>query len=474
MSLLLASARNAAPSSLYRAVWRWHFYAGLYVIPFVLMLSITGFVILWFTAIDPEYGDRLQIEPGHHALAIPAQADAALAIYPAGRIGQYIAPLSADRPALFRIDLAEGARMLAIDPYRGTMLRDTLVGDTWEEFATEVHGTFLIGQGGGIGDALIEIAAGLGIVLVVTGLYMWWPRDGIAWRERLVPRLSAKGRAFWKSLHGAIGFWLSLVLLFFFVTGLTWTGIWGEKFTQAWSTFPAEKWDAVPLSEDLHASLNHGAAKDVPWALEQTPLPQSATPEADPHAAHTGETPAEGASHNADVTLATIVALGREIGFEGRFQVAAPADERGVWTLSQDTMSYDSNDPTSDRTVHVDQFSGRILAEAAFADYSLPGKAMAVGIALHEGQLGWWNVVLNIAYCIGVILLCIGGIAMWWLRRPSGTFAPPPYPTNYRIPRAILVIALAICALFPLTGAAILAFALVDVVVMRSRWTRPA
>jgi hypothetical protein len=27
---------------LYRTIWRWHFYAGLFVIPFILMLSVTG------------------------------------------------------------------------------------------------------------------------------------------------------------------------------------------------------------------------------------------------------------------------------------------------------------------------------------------------------------------------------------------------------------------------------------------------
>ena len=30
---------------LYFAAWRWHFYAGLYVIPFLIMLSVTGIVI---------------------------------------------------------------------------------------------------------------------------------------------------------------------------------------------------------------------------------------------------------------------------------------------------------------------------------------------------------------------------------------------------------------------------------------------
>jgi uncharacterized iron-regulated membrane protein len=39
-----SSAQQDAVAStrLYRAVWRWHFYAGLFVIPFLLMLAVTG------------------------------------------------------------------------------------------------------------------------------------------------------------------------------------------------------------------------------------------------------------------------------------------------------------------------------------------------------------------------------------------------------------------------------------------------
>ena len=28
--------------TLYRAVWRWHFYAGLFCVPFVIVLALTG------------------------------------------------------------------------------------------------------------------------------------------------------------------------------------------------------------------------------------------------------------------------------------------------------------------------------------------------------------------------------------------------------------------------------------------------
>jgi len=369
-----------ASTRLYRAMWRWHFYAGLYVIPFLIMLAVTGLIILWFTAIAPEYGDRLTLQPGAQALSITQQADAALAAHPGGSIGKYVAPLGPENPALFQVNLEQGNRMIALDPYTGQILRDRAQDGTWNEFATDIHGSLLLGGSGGFGDLLIEVAASLGIVLLITGLYLWWPR-GTGWRDVLVPRLSAGGRAFWNSIHAVTGFWMSLVILFFLVSGLSWAGVWGGKFVQAWSTFPAEKWDSVPLSDETHAGMNHGALKEVPWALEQTLMPAS------------GSTAGvNGLPEGVPVVLESVVALGRAIGFEGRFQVAVPADKTGVWTLSQDSMSYDSPDPTADRTVHVDQYTGKILASAAFADYSLAGKAMAVGIALHEGQMGLWNI----------------------------------------------------------------------------------
>lgn len=38
--------------SIYFMTWRWHFYAGLFVIPFMLMLSVTGLVMLFDDEIE--------------------------------------------------------------------------------------------------------------------------------------------------------------------------------------------------------------------------------------------------------------------------------------------------------------------------------------------------------------------------------------------------------------------------------------
>lgn len=452
------SDTSAAPSGvnkLYFAVWRWHFYAGLYVIPFLIMLAITGIVMVWFTAVAPEYGERLVVAPQAQILSITDQASAALATHPEGKIGQYIAPYDGATPAIYRVDLAESQRMIALDPYTGAMLRDTKNGATWYTLANDIHGTLLIGN---LGDRLVEIAASLGLLLVITGLYLVWPRNGAGLRSLLLPDLRAKGRTWWKSLHGVLGFWISLALVFFLISGLAWTGIWGERYVQAWATFPAAKWDNVPLSDKRHKDMNMTADDTVPWGLEQAQMPASGS-----------DAGIVGLPMGTPVSLENIVALGRAIGFQGRFQVAMPADEAGVWTLSQDSNSYDGPDPTADRTVHIDQYTGKILAQVGFADYGLAAKSMAVGIALHEGQLGLWNVVLNIGFCAIVVFVCVSGVVMWWKRRAAGALrlAAPPKPAGVPL-RGVTVIALVLGVAFPMLGLTLVAVLLVDFLVLQN------
>ena len=454
--------RSSASATLYRAVWRWHFYAGLYVVPFLVMLAVTGLMMLWISVLDGREGEKsLSLVTVAAPVAISAQAKAAVAAVPDGVLKQYIAPLGEDRPALFRVDVGDEARMVAVDPSSGTVLDSWSRRAGWYDFANKVHGTLLIGT---IGDRMIEIAAGFGIVLVVTGLYLWWPRSGEGLRRMLLPDLRARGRQLFKTLHGSVGFYVSVLLLAFLVSGMSWTGIWGEKYTQAWSTFPAAKWDNVPLSDTTHASMNHGATKEVPWALEQTPMPMSGS-----------DAGMAGVPMGTPVDIDTVTALARTLGFgvDGRFQLNTPSGDTGVWTISQDSMSNDTARPTEDRTVHVDRNTGRVLADVRFADYSVAGKAMAVGIALHEGDMGVWNIALNTLFCLSVIFLAVSGVAMWWMRRPKGSFrlAAPPVPNDVPLAKGVVVLTLLLSFLFPLVGLTLLAVLTLDLLVV-SRWPR--
>lgn len=421
------------------------------------MLAVTGLMMVWSSALLGRDGEKIYpVTPAEQTVAVSQQADAAAASVPGGTVVQYIAPRAAEGSALFRVNLGDQSTMVAVDPHTGDVLGSWLRRDALYDLANVIHGTLLLGD---TGDRLIEIAAGFAVVLIVTGLFLWWPRDGKGFGSVLLPQGSARGRQLWKSLHMSIGFWCSAILLVFLLSGLSWAGIWGDRFTQAWSTFPAAKWDNVPLSDKTHGEhMNHDGMKEVAWTLEQTSMPLSGSKAGN-----------DGVPEGQAVNLDTVVALARSIGFDGRFQLSFPGGAEGVWTLSRDTMSNDSDNPLSDRTVHVDQYTGKVLADVGFADYGLAGKAMAVGIAFHEGDMGVWNLVLNTVFCLSIIFMSVSGIVMWWKRRPSGAarLMAPALPEKLGLWKGGAVVMLVVALLFPLTGAVLLAVLALDMLLVR-------
>jgi uncharacterized iron-regulated membrane protein len=447
-------ARASANVKFYGAAWRWHFYAGLYVIPFLLVLATTGMIMLWTSVLQGRDGEWVEVPSAAGTpLPVSQQAEAARAAVD-GDLRQYIAPRADDLAAIFRVDRGEDAITVAVDPYTATVLDSFPRRSGLYDLVDDIHGTLLIGT---IGDRAIEAAASLALVMIATGLYLWWPRNG-GTLSAFVPSFSARGRALWKNLHSVIGVWISLILVVFLISGLSWAGVWGEKMVQAWSTFPAEKWDNVPLSDDTHASMNHAGRKEVPWALEQTPMPVSGS-----------DAGAPGIPEGQAVSLDSIIAFARQTGFDGRFQLAFPRGDQGVWTLSRDSMSNDSEDPTSDRTMHIDRYTGKVLADIGFADYSIYGQGMAVGIAFHEGDLGAWNVALNTVFCLSVVFLCVSGIVMWWKRRPARALrlAAPPMPRDMPLWQGAVLVGLAVSLAFPMAGIALLSIIALDVLVLR-------
>lgn len=446
-------AEAAAANRYYLIAWRWHFYAGLYVAPFLCILAVTGLTMLWVSWGFGVNAERMAVAPQGEKLALGSLQAAAEAAVPGGQPTRYVEPLASDRVALFALNAGAAQNGVALNPYTGDVMQISSWRDSWYDLANRIHGTLLLGS---FGDTLIEIAASLTVVMIVTGLYLHWPRSGTAWRDALLPRLSARGRTLWKSIHGFIGIWISMVLVLFLISGLSWAGVWGGQIVQPWSTFPAEKMRA-PLSDATHASMNHGAAKEVPWGLEQTPMPSS------------GSLAGAAAIPPGEVTIDSVAAFARKLDFPGRFQISFPADETGVWTISHNSMGSDGPDPTADRTIHIDRYSGNVLADIRYSDYSAYAKAMAWGIAFHEGEMGLWNLVLNTVFCLSVLGLSLSGLIMWWKRRPdaAGRLVAPPRPSDLPLWKGAALLVVALGFMFPLAGAAILAVLLLDVTLLR-------
>lgn len=69
--------------SFYNPAWRWHFYAGLFVAPFMVLLALTGIIYLFKPQLDPlMYGNLLTVQSAEHALSADEQLQRAQAAFP--------------------------------------------------------------------------------------------------------------------------------------------------------------------------------------------------------------------------------------------------------------------------------------------------------------------------------------------------------------------------------------------------------
>jgi uncharacterized iron-regulated membrane protein len=96
MTTLDTDAGGPPPGLIYRAFWRWHFYAGLLILPVLMLMALTGGLYLFQPELDGVLYRKLLTTPERPIATAPqAWADAAKAAVP-GRVMQLTPPA---RPA---------------------------------------------------------------------------------------------------------------------------------------------------------------------------------------------------------------------------------------------------------------------------------------------------------------------------------------------------------------------------------------
>jgi uncharacterized iron-regulated membrane protein len=462
-------AGTAGTSALYRRVWRWHFFAGLFCLPFIVSLAVTGALYLFHGQIDDVvYASRmLRQAPAGAAQALPPSRliASALSAFPgqARALGlpadaRHNAQVDVLRPGSVTlqvfVDPATGAVAGAIDESKRVM---TLV--------KHIHSLTIAGTGG---QVVIEIVAGWIIVLVASGVYLWWPRGRGVGVISIRPH--ARERAWWRDLHAVTGAFGGSIVLFLALTGMPWSVFWGQN-VNAWLTahglgVPVGMWSGVPKS-----TLPASALGNLPWSQQHDSVPASGGP----HAGHVGmdmgmdvkQHPVSSAadavagnqaSANVDVVVARLAA----IGMESDYRLVMPNSPDGVYSAIRmpDQLA-------RQRVIHLDQYSGKVLMDLGPDSTGAIGRVTQWGVSVHQGgEYGTPNLVVMLAGCVALVLLCISGVVVWWKRRPRGKLAAPARKDGDRLARGAVVIAVVLGAVFPLLGASMLGVALLDMLIV--------
>lgn len=260
-----------------------------------------------------------------------------------------------------------------------------------------------------------------------------------------------------RSTHALVGLPVGLGLLLLVISGLPWTGFWGDKAQQLAADNNTSLWGADPGAESSLGELieaTDGKSGPAGWAVANGPTAYSQG---------TGQT----------ISIDDAVATASGAGAPGPYSVIYPVDETGVYSVLGGQWSNNGNPAESDvsqeLTVHVDQYSGEVVSTYGYDDYTALAKTVSQGIALHEGRrFGTLNTIGTTLFCLAVMFLCVSAPIMWWRRRGTASGVAAPRARLPILGNQILLTAVAALGVFlPLFGLSLVVILAFDQLIIR-------
>lgn len=200
-------------------VRRVHLWLGLTVGILFAFTGLTGSVLVFYPAIDAAVNPALRAVPaGARPVSWQAVADVLRREHPT-RTGAWRIEVTEDGGAIpvryYRPKETadhDFAPLLAwVDPVRLTTIRTGFWGDTLVTWIYDLHYRLLLDKPGGIAMGIAGIVM---LVLIVSGVWAWWPRPGGWWRALRFKRDAAPIRRLydWHKLGGLAGLLLLLIV----------------------------------------------------------------------------------------------------------------------------------------------------------------------------------------------------------------------------------------------------------------------
>lgn len=460
---------DGAGAALRALARRVHFYAGLFIGPFLLIAAVSGF----FYALSPSiekvvYHDLTTASSSEHNVGLDTQVATARQVFPGLELNSVIPGTGGQNTRILfddpSLESESYTRVAFVDPAMGNVDGESIQYGSGQAlplrtWLSEMHRRLHLGEPGRLYS---ELAASWLAPITLFGLYIWWDQRrqsrASVFRRSSVDRTARRGtRSEVRAKHAVLGAWAAIGFLGLSATGLTWSTYAGANISDlraamSWTTPTMD----ASAGDGEHAAHGGGAA----------------------HGGHTGHM-ATGEADHREATIDDIHAGAVSAGLADPIQLAPPAGPGEAWTATETRRSY-AYGPSS---AALDPRTGDVVERLDFADYPLAAKLSDWGIRAHMGFLfGLANQLLLAAVAGALVLIVIRGYAMWWKRRPTREGALPAMPR----PGALLRLAKArpvmttvaaigvagLCVAFPLLGISLAAFVLLDVAIALVRKAR--
>lgn len=382
--------------------WKWHFIAGIISLPFVLILSITGAIYLFKPQVENEVIENIQkitLQNEVEKLSYDEQWEIAqknsksklnsVVISSREQSTEFISGRFGDKKSIF------------INPYSGDVSGTFEPKDTWMYKVRKLHGELL---GGTIGTKIVELIACWMIVLIITGLYIWFPfKKGT--KGVFTIRFNEGKRILARDIHAVTGFWISILLLLILAGGLPWTDVFGGNFkkVQEWTnTGYSKTWRGIGLASTVKEKR---------------------------------------------ISLDEMIAIAKKENLPGTITLGLPKSPKNTFSVSNKTFPL-----SNQKMIHFDQYSGKLIKSHDWSDVGVLMRARMWLMAFHQGEFGGWNWYLVFIVAILLTIMSSAAIFSYLLRKPKGKLGIPKQPKNFKLSISFIVFLITLGVVFPLFG----------------------
>ncbi|HEX8574950.1 MAG TPA: PepSY-associated TM helix domain-containing protein [Flavobacterium sp.] len=114
-----------------------------------------------------------------------------------------------------------------INQYTGEVLKIKDINNDFFAFVIKIHYSLLLPDE--IGETIIGVAVIIFVLMLITGIILWFPKNKTSLKQRFTIRWNAKWRRVNYDAHNVFGFYHFLLALIIALTGLTWSFDWMQE-----------------------------------------------------------------------------------------------------------------------------------------------------------------------------------------------------------------------------------------------------
>lgn len=359
---------------------RIHLYLGLLTGIIIMITCLTGAILVFEQDLQQAiYPERYFVKETGTPLTADSLVNIVALKNPNARINGIKIYTKANRTAEVSIQLKDAQKVTGknkgkgekqtafINPYTGQIVTLYNYKKSFFYFSMDVHRWMLSGD---TGKMIVGVATLLFLIIIITGIILWWPRNKAILKQRLKFKTDAGFKRMNHDYHVVLGFYSAIFLFVLAFTGLAWSFKW---FNQAIYTVT-------------------GTKQEKAKPIKSTPTVQGKT------------------------TIYYAIQQIEQIEKEAKYyNISLPGNS--TESISVRVLTKNAAHETASDNYTIDAYSGKILAQNKFQDKNLGAKVRSTFKPIHVASIyGWPTKVIGFLVCLFGTFFPASGIIMWWNR----------------------------------------------------------